>query len=236
MTGANRINRMGRIVDSERIRSVIFDFDYTLADSSEGVIECANYALGRLGLPPAKDDAIRRTIGLSLPHTLTALAGEEHAELGEEFTRLFLELAFEIMSEASLVYEFVPSLLDTLSSQDIKVGIVSSGRRRRISATLRRYGLDRRFGVIVGWEDVEELKPNPTGLLCAARALATPREHCLYVGDSITDAETARRAGMRFVAVLSGVTEREALAKYEPVMMLRSAGELPAVLEVSVDH
>ena len=229
----DKTNRMGGGSD---IQSVIFDFDYTLADSSEGVIECANYALGRLGLPPAKDDAIRRTIGLSLPHTLTALAGEEHAELGEEFMHLFLELAFEIMSEASLVYQFVPLLLDTLSSQDIKVGIVSSGRRRRISATLRRYGLDRRFGVIVGWEDVEELKPNPTGLLRAAQALATPREHCLYVGDSITDAETAQRAGVRFVAVLSGVTEREALAEYEPVMVLGSAAELPGMLGVSVDH
>ena len=230
------MDRTNRIGDDSDIQSVIFDFDYTLADSSEGVIECANYALGRLGFPPAKDDAIRRTIGLSLPHTLTTLAGEEHAELGEEFTHLFLELAFEIMSEASLVYQFVPSLLDTLSSQNIQVGIVSSGRRRRISATLRRYGLDRRFGIIVGWEDVEELKPNPTGLLRAAQALATPREHCLYVGDSITDAETARRAGVRFVAVLSGVTEREALAEYEPVMMLGSAGELPGALGVSVDH
>ena len=227
---------MGRIVDSGRIRSVIFDFDYTLADSSEGVIECANYALRQLSLPTATDDAIRRTIGLSLPHTLTALAGEEHAEHGEEFMRLFLERAYEIMSEASLVYEFVPSLLDALSSQDIKVGIVSSGRRRRISAALRRYGMDRRFGVIVGWEDVEELKPNPTGLLRAARALATPREHCLYVGDSITDAETARRAGMRFVAVLSGVTEREALEDYEPVMVLGNAGELPGVLDVRVNN
>lgn len=223
----DRTNRMG---DGSDIQSVIFDFDYTLADSSEGVIECANYALGQMELPTATDDAIRRTIGLSLPHTLAALVGEEHADLGEEFMRLFLGRASEIMPEASLVYEFVPSLLDTISSRDIKVGIVSSGRRRRISAALRRYGLDRRFGVIVGGEDVKELKPNPTGLLRAIELLSTPKEHCLYVGDSVTDAETARRAGVRFVAVLSGVTECEALAEYEPVMVLGSAAELPGVL------
>ena len=221
---------MGRILDAERIRSVIFDFDYTLADSSEGVIECANYALLRLGLPTASDDAIRRTIGLSLPRTLTALAGDEHSALGDEFMRIFLERAVEVMSEASLVYEFVPSLLDALSNRGIKVGIVSSGRRRRISATLHRYGLDGRFEVIVGSEDVEELKPDPTGLLRAAAKLDTPKEHCLYVGDSVTDAETARRAGVRFVAALSGVTERDAFAEYEPAMVLGSAGELPGAL------
>ena len=214
--------------DAYVVESVIFDFDYTLADSSEGVIECANYALRRLGLPTASDYAIRRTIGLSLPRTLTALAGDEHSALGDEFMRIFLERAVEVMSEASLVYEFVPSLLDALSNRGIKVGIVSSGRRRRISATLHRYGLDGRFEVIVGSEDVEELKPDPTGLLRAAAKLDMPKECCLYVGDSVT--ETARRAGVRFVAALSGVTEMDAFAEYEPVMVLGNAAELPGAL------
>ena len=84
---------MGSMMISPGIQSVIFDFDYTLADSSEGVIECANYALGRLGLPAASDDAIRHTIGLSLPNTLTALAGDEYAGHGEEFMRIFLDMA-----------------------------------------------------------------------------------------------------------------------------------------------
>ncbi len=212
------------------VKGVIFDFDYTLADSSDGVIECANYALGRLGFPAAPDDAIRRTIGLSLPHSLPALVGDEHAELGDEYMRVFQEKAFKIMPDATLVYEFVPSLVDTLLDRGINIGIVSSGRRRRINAVLQRYGLDGRFGVIVGSEDVETMKPDPTGLRRAVDALSTPIESCLYVGDSVTDAETARRAGVPFVAVLSGVTEREAFAEYAPAMVLGSAGKLPGAL------
>lgn len=212
------------------VQSVIFDFDYTLADSSKGVIECANHALVRLGFPTAPDDAIRRTIGLSLPHSLTALAGDEHAELGDEYMRIFQERAFKIMPDATLVYEFVPSLVDTLSDRGINVGIVSSGRRRRINAVLQRYGLDGRFEIIVGSEDVETMKPDPSGLLHAMKTLETPKERCLYVGDSLTDAETARRAGVSFAVVLSGVTEREAFAEYEPAMVLGSAGKLPGAL------
>ena len=89
-----------------------------------------------------------------------------------------------------------------------------------------------RFGIIVGGEDVETLKPDPTGLLRAVDALGTPKEQCLYVGDTVTDSETARRAGVPFAAVLSGVTEREAFAEYEPVMVLESAGELTEVFGV----
>ena len=221
---------------SPGIQSVIFDFDYTLADSSEGVIECANYALRRLGLPEATDDAIRHTIGLSLPNTLTALAGDENAGHGEEFQRLFIERADVVLHDLIVIYEFVPSMVDILLKNGIRLGIVSSKFRRRIERVLRRDGLKGRFEVIVGGEDVEELKPNPTGLLRAVRRLETSKKRCMYVGDSITDAETARRAGVRFVAALSGVTEREEFAEYEPVMVLGSAGELPAMLDAMVDH
>ena len=212
--------------DWRSVEGIIFDFDYTLADSSVGIIECANYALRRLGLPPASDDAIRHTIGMSLTSTLPALAGEKHTGQAEEFMRLFIERADEVMHDATRVYEFVPSLVDALSQQGITLGIVSSKGRWRIEGILRREGLDDRFDVIVGGEDVPELKPNPTGLLRAVASFDAPRERCLYVGDSVTDAETARRAGVPFVAVLSGVTERDAFAEYEPLMALEHAGKL----------
>ena len=48
---------MGSMMISPGIQSVIFDFDYTLADSSVGIIDSANYALIRLGLPTATDKA-----------------------------------------------------------------------------------------------------------------------------------------------------------------------------------
>ena len=93
------VNGMVSMMINPGIQSVVFDFDYTLADSSEGVIECANYALGRLGLPEATDDAIRRTIGLSLPDMLTALAGDEYAGYGDEFQRLFVECADVVLHD-----------------------------------------------------------------------------------------------------------------------------------------
>lgn len=220
--------------DGAAIQSVIFDFDYTLADSSVGIIECANYALRRLGLPPAGDDAIRLTIGMSLTSALPALAGDERAELGEEFMRLFIERADEVMRDLTVAYEFAPSLVDALSQHGITLGIVSSKGRWRIEGILQREGMGGRFGIIVGGEDVETLKPDPSGLLRAVDALGTPKERCLYVGDTVTDAETAKRAGVPFAAVLSGVTKREAFAEYEPAMVLESAGELSGALGIGM--
>ncbi len=44
-------------MNARRIQTVIFDFDYTLADSSPGVIECVNYALTRLDLTAASSES-----------------------------------------------------------------------------------------------------------------------------------------------------------------------------------
>ena len=51
------------------VKAVIFDFDYTLGDSSNGIALSINYALERLGYEAQKMDAIRKTIGLSLKET-----------------------------------------------------------------------------------------------------------------------------------------------------------------------
>ena len=215
-------------------RSVIFDFDYTLADASEGIVECVNHALRGLSLPPSSGDAIRRTIGMSLPRTLVALTSDDQAEHADEFQRLFMARADEVIHDATNLFEFVPDLVDTLARHGIALGIVSTKFRRRIEAVLARDNLAGRFEPIVGGEDVEALKPDPTGLLRAAATLRVGVERCLYVGDSVTDAETARRAGVPFAAVLSGVTERHAFATYEPVMILDSAGELPGALGLRI--
>jgi len=229
------------------LQAVVFDFDYTLADSSRGAVECINFALDELGLPPVSAGAARRTIGLSLRDTLVELAGPQRAALAGEFARLFVERADEassgrratgtremnaqghssVMTDLTVVFESVPEVIGRLRAQGLHLGIVSTKFRYRIEATLRREGLLDAFGVIVGGEDVAAHKPDPGGLLVAIERLSSTPAATLYVGDSVTDAQTAERAGVPFVAVLSGVTPREAFRDYPVVCVLEDLSELP---------
>ena len=215
---------------SDRFRTIVFDFDYTLADSSPGVIESVNYALARLGLPGASDEAIRKTIGLSLPNTLVALAGQEQAGHMDEFFRLFVERADDVMHDATQLFGFVPNVVEQLRDSGFSLGIVSSKFRRRIEAVLERDGLGGHFEVVVGGEDVKAFKPDPSGLLSALERLSSTSQDTLYVGDSVTDAETARRAAVPFVAVLSGTTLRADFAGHPARDVLENVSELPALL------
>ncbi len=91
-------------------RSIVFDFDYTLADSSRGAVECVNYALTSLGLPKATPEAIHQTIGLSLNDILLNLGGQYQPAKTEAFAAFFKKRADEIMAGLTILYETVPFL------------------------------------------------------------------------------------------------------------------------------
>lgn len=208
-----------------RYAAILFDFDYTLADSSRGIIACFEHAFNALGLPCPSHDAIRATIGLSLPLALEQLAGPQPEDAQEIFLKRFQERADSIMADLTILYEGVPATIRGLERRGYPMGIVSNKYRYRIEAVLNREGLSR-FDVIVGDEDVERLKPWPDGLLKAMGSLGMSPANVLYVGDSVADAEAAERAGVPFVAVLSGVTPAAALVD-RSVAVLGGVPDLP---------
>ncbi|MCH7800648.1 MAG: HAD-IA family hydrolase [Chloroflexi bacterium] len=188
------------------VKAVVFDFDFTLADSSGPVVECVNYGLRGLGLAEASGDAIKRTIGLHLSDTLVALAGEEQRPNAHRFLELFGERADDVMAENTRIFPGVSEALETLKGCGYRLGIVSTKYRYRIEQILSKAGLLSQFDVIVGGEDVERHKPAPDSLLMALERLRVDHQEVVYVGDSITDARTAQATDVGFVAVLSGTT------------------------------
>ena len=208
------------------VQAIIFDFDYTLADSARGVIECINFALDRLGLPLATDTEIQQTIGLPLPDTLAMLVGRKYAQYTDEFTRLFVERADEVMTDMTELLDPVPETVAALRNFGIQLGIVTLKYRYRVESVLKRDHLLDAFEVIIGFEDVSEHKPNPKGLLAAVEKLNRGRQNCFYLGDSVTDAKTAQRANIDFIAVLSGVTPRAAFDDYAVYAILEDVSGL----------
>jgi phosphoglycolate phosphatase len=193
------------------------------------VLECVNHALGGLGLPAASPEDIKKTIGMSLPATLVILAGKEQKDEGDDFHHLFIERADKVMADMTIVFEDVPRVIRLLRDEGVPLGIVSTKFRYRIETILERAGLLKHFDVIVGGEDVSRHKPDPEGIQMAIERLGA-NQSTLYVGDSLSDAEAAMRAGVPFVAVLSGVTPREAFSKYSAYRIIEKIVELVDLL------
>jgi phosphoglycolate phosphatase len=213
-----------------RFSTVLFDFDYTLADSSQGAIDCINFALAEMGLAPVSDEAACRTIGLSLNETFLTLAEHHEEHRCAEFYRLFVERADKVMSDLTVLYESVPATVQLLRESGLRLGIVSTKYRRRIHQVLQREAMMHGFELVIGGEDVEQHKPHPQGLFEAMKRLECSADSVVYVGDSVVDAELAKRANVPLIVVLSGTTPRSDFDSYSPLAILDTVSELPQFL------
>jgi phosphoglycolate phosphatase len=208
-------------------RALIFDFDYTLADSTKGVLECIRFAFREMNLSEPAEDAMRATIGYSLAQAFTQLTGKTDPARQQDYRRLFLQRAGEVIVGLTTLYDCTAPALHILRSADLHLAIASTKTRGHIEGILAHNGLSDCFEVIVGGNDVTLQKPEPEALELARMRLGTSAAETIYVGDSIVDAEAAFRAGLRFIAVLTGTTKREEFGAFPSLLILESVAELP---------
>ena len=212
------------------MKTVLFDFDFTLGDSSRAIVTCVRAGLREIGLPASPTDRIRDTIGLPLPDALVRLQGPQPSAAIERFLAAFHRRPEAIMAEQTRIYEGVPELLQLLRAAACRTGIVSTKRRVRIEEILVRNDLRSAVDLIVGSEDAPAPKPDPSGLLLARRRLEGDGQPAVYVGDHPVDARAAQAADMAFVAVLSGMHDAAAFAPFRPLAVLPGIEALPALL------
>ncbi len=213
------------------MKGILFDFDYTLGDSTPGILSSIQYALTRMSLPLPPEDALCRTIGLSLPDTYKVLTGDFSPAHAQTFSRLFKEKADQVMVSST---SFLPGAIQTLEQLQaigIKTGIVTTKYHRRIEQIFSAYKLEGLVDAIVGGEDVAMPKPDPEGLLKILFLLQLKKAEVLYVGDSVTDALAAAAAGISFAGVTTGTTPASLLATHPHTAIFSSIKEVLPFLQ-----
>ncbi len=198
-------------------KAYIFDFDYTLGDSSDGIVQSVLYALEKLQEEPKATKEIRKTIGLSLKETYFTLTSSKNEERAEQFATYFKEKADEVMVASTQIYEPVKQVFTFLRENGCKIGIVTTKFHYRIDAILAKFDMTEMVDIIVGGEDVKAPKPDPEGLLYAIKKLQLEKVDILYIGDSVVDAKTAEAADVDFAGVLTGTTTAEDFKRFRNI-------------------
>lgn len=204
----------------------LFDFDYTLADSSRGIVMCFRNVLERHQHTGITDDEIKRTIGKTLQESFSILTGITDVDTLEAYKKEYVKEADVHMTVNTFLFPETEEVLTRLKTCGAKIGIISTKYRYRIMELLSKKLPSNFLDIIVGGEDVKEPKPSPEGVLLAIKELGCNKEEVLYIGDSIVDAETAQAAQVDFAGVLHGATTREELSAYSHVEIMKSLSEL----------
>lgn len=207
-----------------RFDGVIFDFDGTLADTSEGVIESVEYALKKLGSPAFPRETLKGFIGPSLFIGFQRITGlsPENAELAVEYYR-------ETYSREGIfklkLYGGMRELLTELKAEGARLSVASAKPQVSLDVVVKYLGLETVFDKTVG--PSLAVKSDDKKELVAA---ATLTGNSVMVGDAIYDIRAAKETGVASVAALYGFGKREELLNEKPDFTAENVAGLKAVL------
>ncbi len=190
-------------------KAVLFDFDFTLADASVGIIQCVNGALTAMGHENATEIQVKKTIGLPLEDMFSTYTGIFDADSRTIFRNHFTRQADHVITKNTHFFEDAIPVLKALKSKRFKVAIVSTKYRYHIEEVLVRDDLMTTVDLVIGGEDVKRHKPDPEAIILAIEKLGITAEEAFFVGDTFMDQGAAKGAGMDFLAVLNGTTTRK---------------------------
>jgi phosphoglycolate phosphatase len=193
-----------------RFRTVVFDLDGTLADTSPDLTAALNHALVALGRAPVPAEDVRHMVGHGvralLRNGLTA-TGEVSEELIDQGFPIFFSFYEEHIADHSRPFDGVEQALTALEADGVKIAICTNKLESLTHRFLAAMGWENRFAAIVGGDTLDVRKPDPAPLF-EAIARAGGEGPAAFVGDSITDTDTAKAAGIPCVALSFGFSDR----------------------------
>ncbi|MFV3315634.1 phosphoglycolate phosphatase [Pseudomonas sp. NY15374] len=206
-------------------RLVMFDLDGTLIDSVPDLAAAVDRMLLELGRPAAGLDAVRQWVGNGAEVLVRrALAGAiEHdavdAQLAERALALFME-AYGESHELTVVYPGVRDTLRWLRKQGVEMALITNKPERFVGPLLDQMKIGRYFRWIIGGDTLPQKKPDPAALLFVMKMAGIAPEQSLFVGDSRSDVQAARAAGVKSVGLTYGYNHGRPIDEESPSLVL----------------
>jgi phosphoglycolate phosphatase len=204
---------------------VVFDFDGTLADTVDLLVEASRAVLRSAGYEEAASADLEALRDMHPRRALEAVGIPLRAVPGL-VRRLRRELRRR-STEVELVDE-APAFIESLHGSGFTLGIMSSNSPTLIRSVIERSEVARFFKFVARGGTIRDRARRLSRVVRRYSGLA---EQWIFVGDEIRDLEAASRCGIPFVAVNWGVANPEALATAGARQIVTSWSELGDVLE-----
>ena len=216
------------------MRTVIFDLDGTLADTSGDLIAAANSCFRDMGEGDILDVATDAGTALRGGRAMLTLGMDR---LGRASDTAMIDRYYPVLLEAygaaidvyTVMYPGAMEAVERLKADGYGVGIATNKPEGLAQRLLVSLGVRDAFGSMVGADTLSVRKPDPEHLFEAARRAGGDPARCVLIGDTDTDRKTARAAGVPCVLVTFGPGGGD-MAALEPEALLGHYDDLPDIV------
>jgi phosphoglycolate phosphatase len=208
---------------------LVFDLDGTLAHTAPDLLDSLNHCLSQIDLPDVNPKDLMRYVGhggkVMIERALAARGRSIDAPSLDKMMATFLQHYVDHMPGKTAPYPGVLEAMARFTDAGYIHAICTNKYEGMSKTLLKGLALADRFEVICGQDTFAWKKPDPRHLLETITAAGGNRDHAVMIGDSVTDIDTAKAAGIPVVAVDFGYSDRP-VVEYEPSHIISHFDEL----------
>lgn len=212
------------------VRAVIFDLDGTLLNTLADLTAAVNHALRTCGYPARGMDEVRAFIGNGVVRLMQRAAPSGLSQPAwQTCFDCFRTYYLAHMTDCTVPYPGVLSLLDELHARGVRTAVVSNKLHAGVTGLCRDF-FGNRIDCAFGVETEDERKPAPATTLRAMKALGSTAKNTVFVGDSEVDVQTAANAALPCIGARWGYRDGDALARAGAVAVIDRPEDLLGLL------
>ena len=229
-----RIGARSRETCAMSFQAAIFDLDGTLLDTLDDLADSANAMLETQGFPTHPVSAYRHFVGDGVRVLIERILPKDALDEAtiETCMAVYRAAYAERWNAKTRPYPGIPEMLDELVERGIRLAVLSNKPHEFTERCIAEFVGKWPWEVVFGMRDGVPKKPNPAGALQILEKLEITPESCLYLGDTDTDMQTAKNAGLHAVGVTWGFRERDELVANGAQTLIDHPSELMSLLPV----
>ena len=212
------------------MKTIILDFDGTIADTRTLIVQTMQAVIAELQLPARSDEQCAAMIGLPLKQTFTDLIPMTD-EMGLLCETTYRRIFFETVTKMPVpVFPHVVETIRQLKAEGYVLTVASSRSKASLMNFLTNMQLTDCIDIVLGADDVTKAKPDPEPVFITLQQLGMQADDAIVVGDTTFDIEMGRRAGCRTCGVTYGNHTKEQLLAAGADHIIDDFAELTGIL------
>ena len=197
--------------------TILFDLDGTLVDTAPDLMRAHNHVMKKFGYPTKSTEEIRNLVGQGAGAMLgRSIWGQAKKEFGKvqddkikkEMVKDFVDFYGKNIVNESTLINGVREFLLWSKKNDISMAVCTNKQEHLAIDLLKKIGIFNFFEYVAGHNTFDYCKPDPRHLTSVIEILDGDIKKTLMIGDSETDANAAKSAGIPVILLEDGYTEK----------------------------
>ena len=198
--------------------TILFDLDGTLVDTAPDLMRAHNHVMKKFGYPTKSTEEIRNLVGQGAGAMLgRSIWGQAKKEFGkvqdkkikEEMVKDFVDFYGKNIVNESTLINGVKDFLIWAKEKNISMAVCTNKQEHLAVDLLKKIGIYDFFEYVAGHNTFDYCKPDPRHLTSVIEILNGDIKKSLMIGDSETDANAAKNAGIPVILLEDGYTEKK---------------------------